>query len=344
MAREKLGAQNLSEVPSGELTRDEIRQVDPRNLLASKENERIFFSVREIVVILGIGTDYDKRDFREDSLSLPTSLEELDVDASILGRPNIQEKWKKLMELAQSMYIDAQDGAKPGGVLEVMRDVNGEKLIISKGHRRQLGAIIADVKVWISIVENVKSKLKRAKQRAAENLQHDDLDLVETVSLYENILDGLKEEARPATQVEANKVINKSKGWISAIHRATTTPHIRDAIDRGVLVSLRQLQDILSLPEAMQKAKLRELGDTFDAETEQREEAPKKRKQTSIKLGGTKNMKFMSRLLNHALKDPDIKEYREDILDGVNLKSLEVEEMERVWRMILETVNASAKK
>lgn len=342
MIRTKLGTQNLSEIPSGALIRDEIREVDPRTLVASKENERIFFSAREVIVILGIGTKEDKRLFQEDSLILPTSLSDLEVDPAILRRPNIQEKWKNLMELAQSMYSDARDGAKPGGVLEVMRDSNGEKLIIAKGHRRQLAAIVADVKVWIHIVENVKSKLKRARQRAAENLQHAELDLPETVSLYQNILDGLKEEGRSPTQVEANKEINKSKGWVSSIHRATTTNHIREAIDGGVLVSLRQLQEVLGLPEHMQKAKLRELGGIIQDDAGEKD-ASKIRRQTSVKLGGTKNIKFMSRLINFALKDPDIKEYRSDILEGADLKSLEIEDMERIWKMILETVNTSVK-
>lgn len=345
MPRSRLGADNIGEAPGGGISRDEIREVDPRNLIASEENERIFFNVREIIVILGIGTDNDKRRFSGDSLELPMNLKDLNVDETILKRPNIVEKWRKLMELAQSMYSDARDGAKPGGVLEVMRDGNGEKLIISKGHRRQLGGIIANVKVWVHIVNNVKSKLKRAKQRAAENLQHDDLDLPETISLYENILDGLREEGRSPTQIEANKEINKSKGWISSVHRATTTPHIRDAIDKGVLKTFSQLQDLLSYPEAMQKAKLRELGsEESRQESTPKDKPSKKTRAATFKLGNTKNVKFMSRLISHALKDPEIKPYRDDILEGSEVKSLDEEGLERVWKMILETVNAAAKK
>lgn len=343
MTRSRLGVKNLGEVPSGEFIRDEIREVAPRSLVASEENERIFFSAREVIVLLGIGTSEDRRQFEEGVLVLPTNLGDIDVDNDILDRPNIHEKWKKLMELAQSMYSDARDGAKPGGVLEVMRDSNGEKLIISKGHRRQLAAIIADVKVWVHIIDNVSSKLKRAKQRAAENLQHADLDLPETVLLYENILDGLREEGRPDTQSEASKEINKSKGWISSIHRAAVTPHIRKAVDSGVLVSLKQLQEIISLPEPMQKAKLRELGEVVENE-ENSKEVSKKSKPKLVKLGGTKNLKFMSRLISNALKDPDIKQYKQDILDGADIKCLDIEDMELIWKRIIETVNAVVKK
>lgn len=343
MARIKIGPESPGGIPGGGLSRGEIREVDPRTLIPSSENERVIFSTREVILLLGIGADKDRRSFDNNSLTLPLSLSSLTDDKDILGRPNINEKWKKLMELAMSMYSDSLDGAKPGGILEVMRNQSGESLIIAKGHRRQLGGIIAGVKVWVLIVENVKSKLKRARQRAAENLQREDLDLPETIELYINIMDGLKDEGKTVSQAETLKILNKSKGWISTIHRAATSSDIKSAIDAGGLTSLRELQNLLVLPKVKQAAMLRELGADISDNAVEKSARPKRSGTVAIKLGSTKNMRFMARLIAHALKDSDIKEYRDDILDGADLKNLDENTMTSVWATIIETVNAATK-
>lgn len=345
--RKKLGAQNVSAIPSGQLVREEIRLVDPKNLYPSPENERITLKLREVRTILGIGTDDDKRIFEDGVLILPADIHSLDVPEELLAINNIKKKWASLMELASSMYADEQAGRYPGGILHVMRDENGDKLFITVGHRRQLAAVIAGVKVWVKIHDFIPSKFSRAQFRAHENLKREDLTLEEHLLLYNNILEGLEEEGVTANQTEAAKALGKTKGWVSIIHKGATNPLLHSAINDGIISSYSVLRDICGLPDTLIANKISELRGEDAAQEKAKPKAkatvsPSKAK--GFKLKGTiKDMGFASTLLKAALDYPLVSEQKDKLLKSARLEDLSQDEMSALLNDIIKLINHSAK-
>ena len=342
VTKKKLGGNRkcIAAAPTGDLSRAEIREIDPRSLTALDENERQLLSVREISKLLNIKKVDDIRKFDGGFLDIPADIRELTDDKEILGRDKINEKWEALVGLAQSMFSDYMSGQKPGGILEVMKkDFDGaDELVILKGHRRQLAAIIADITVWVEVREYITSPLERVKQRAHENLQRDDLTLIEMIDLYLNILAALKDDGLKPSQVEAQKILHKSKSWVSCIHRVATNDLLREATRAGKINSFNHAAQIVSLPIVEQKIAL-ECDVSQESEKDVVDVKKERKTKQTFKLASTKNKDFFVRLIRAALKDKEIKKHKNIILAGIDLNTAEEDELSLIWKQIIQMAN-----